>query len=115
MKRFQLLIFYCFIVFISCVSCLDHSLEEFELERNDSIITRNVGGELVTAPQFAAPWDPPPAGPIFWQTMVCKGQKLLLGMTLNPEHAINFVSPLTTPWTSGDFWDHMTRWVRITL
>ncbi|OAL56443.1 hypothetical protein IQ07DRAFT_496077 [Pyrenochaeta sp. DS3sAY3a] len=42
--------------------------------------------------------------------MVCKGQKLLLGMTLNPEHAINFVSPLTTPFASGDFWDHLNRW-----
>lgn len=49
------------------------------------------------------------AGGDLWENAVCRGQKLLLGCTLNAEQASQFVTPITSPW-QGNLFQELQTW-----
>jgi hypothetical protein len=67
-----------------------------------SLAVENSGSIVKRAP-------PGPADDFLWQTCGCRGQKLQLMNTLDPENAARFGTPLNSPWT-GTLENELTTW-----
>jgi hypothetical protein len=48
-------------------------------------------------PPSSPGYDEEPASDLFWGTCYCRGAKLFVAMTQNPDQAQNFITPINSP------------------
>lgn len=80
------------------------SYADIKLEQRSPNSPETAGtGEPIPGP------DPPLVEEGVWNKAKCRGQKLLLAMTMDPDIAAKYVSPIQSPW-EGDLIEEMNTW-----
>jgi hypothetical protein len=60
-------------------------------------------------PPSSPEYDEEPASDLLWGTCYCRGAKLFVAMTQNPDQAQNFITPINSPW-DGTMYTELTTW-----
>jgi hypothetical protein len=60
-------------------------------------------------PPSSPGYDEELASDFLWGTCYCRGAKLFVAMTQNPDQAQNFITPINSPW-DGTMYTELTTW-----